>query len=106
VPHTRILLLAGLEKIKGVLQAPELGVDGVVLRTQPPEVILAAVTVLVHPSTNAGAAAVNGRGLPRPYVAVWPASLSRQRPGQDASSLVCLPTNVDQHPGRRRTFST
>jgi DNA-binding NarL/FixJ family response regulator len=76
VPHTRILLLAGLEKIEGVLQAPELGVDGVVLRTQPPEVILAAVTVLVHPSTNAGAAAVNGRGLPRPYVAVWPASLS------------------------------
>jgi DNA-binding NarL/FixJ family response regulator len=53
-----------------------MGVDGVVLRTQPPEVLLPAVTVLLHSPTNTGAAAVNGHGLPKPYVAMWPASLS------------------------------
>jgi DNA-binding NarL/FixJ family response regulator len=76
VPHTRILLFAELERIEGVLQAPELSVDGVVLRTQPPEVLLAAVTVLLHSPTHTWAAAVNGHGLLRPSVAVWPASLS------------------------------
>jgi DNA-binding NarL/FixJ family response regulator len=69
-------LFAELERIEGVLQAPELSVDGVVLRTQPPEVLLAAVTVLLHSPTHTWAAAVNGHGLLRPSVAVWPASLS------------------------------
>jgi DNA-binding NarL/FixJ family response regulator len=75
VPRTRILLLAGVETIEGTVTAPESGVDGVVLRTQPPEVLLAAVTVLIHSPMATGAAALNGHGLPRPYVAVWPTSL-------------------------------
>jgi DNA-binding NarL/FixJ family response regulator len=75
VPQTRILLLAGFERITGALQTPESDIDGVVLRTQPPKVLRAAVTVLIHSPMNAGAAAINGLGLPK-RLAVWPASLS------------------------------
>ena len=80
VPHAKILLLAALNEneMGGTRQALLSGVDGVALKIQPPEVLLAAVTALIQSPTNVGTVTANGHALPKPRVAMWPASLSQR----------------------------
>ena len=78
VPLAHILLLGGLNDIVRTGKALDLGVDGVVLTVQPPKVLIAAVSALIHLSPNVGSVNTNGCAAPRPHIAVWPASLTQR----------------------------
>ena len=78
VPDANILLLGGLTDIESTREALALGVDGVVLTEQPKEVLLAAVTALIHSPTKPVPLTTNGCSSPRPHIAVWPASLTQR----------------------------
>ena len=72
VPDANILLLGGLTDMESTREALELGVDGVVLTEQPPEVLLAAVNTLIHSPRSPDSAAANECSAPRPHIAVGP----------------------------------
>lgn len=78
VPHAKIIMLAGLSDMEGIRQALKSGIDGVVLKVQPQEVLLAAVTALIQSPPNAGSAAANGRSALRRHISGWPASLTQR----------------------------
>ncbi len=78
VPLAPILLPGGLNDLVRAGKALDLGVDGVVLTVQPPKVLLAAVTALIHSPPSANSVAANGCSAPRPPLAVWPASLTQR----------------------------
>ena len=78
IPDAKILVLFGLNEMEATRQALTSGIDGVVLKMQPQEVLLAAVTALIHSSPSAGPGTANGCGAPRGHIADRPASLTRR----------------------------
>jgi DNA-binding NarL/FixJ family response regulator len=77
VPDANILLLGGVTDLKRTREALTLGVDGVVLTEQPPEVLLATVNTLIHSPPSAAPVTTNGCSLSQP-IAVSSASLTQR----------------------------
>jgi DNA-binding NarL/FixJ family response regulator len=51
-PKSKIVLLSGFEDKERMREAFECGADGVILKVQPPEVVLAVIRALYHPADN------------------------------------------------------
>ena len=89
-PKSKILLLTGFEDKERTREAVEYGVDGVILKIQPPEVVLAAIDALYPPAPNSAHIERNGAvfGNPRvifkatgnttPQPPVWPEALTER----------------------------
>ncbi|HMS82065.1 MAG TPA: response regulator transcription factor [Nitrospira sp.] len=68
-PHAKMMLLSGFEQKDPVREALEFGVDGVILKINPPAVIIAAIEALFPPSrltSGAGGCNTAEQVLPRP----------------------------------------
>lgn len=84
-PKSKILLLSGLEDKERMCEAVEYGIDGVVLKVQPPEVMLAAIDALYSPLCNhaliepdGAKNAINASADKRSQPAVWPEALTER----------------------------
>ncbi|MET0513889.1 MAG: response regulator transcription factor [Nitrospiraceae bacterium] len=64
-PEAKILVLAGLKELDLARQAFTIGVHGIVLKTQPLEVLRQAVTALLPPRVGADPAAIRESSGPR-----------------------------------------
>lgn len=78
VPHAKVLLLAGLTEMAVTRQALLAGVDGIVLKIQPQEVLVAAVMALSYAPEKPATITPNGHALPKADVAMWPVPLSQR----------------------------
>ena len=65
-PEAKILVLAGLKELDLARQAFTIGVHGIVLKTQPLEVLRQAVTALLPPRVGTDPAAIRESSGPRP----------------------------------------
>jgi two-component system nitrate/nitrite response regulator NarL len=72
----KILLLAGFNEMDDTRQALQLDVDGVMLKMQPPQALLAAVTAVMPSSSTTGTATCNGHAWSPPQITAWPDPLS------------------------------
>jgi DNA-binding NarL/FixJ family response regulator len=75
-PHVKILLLASLDETEHVRRALAVGVESVVLKTQPPDVLVAAVTAAINVPVTPATVPSNGHSLPIPSLAGWCDALS------------------------------
>ena len=85
VPHAKILLLAGWTDMELIREVYLLGVEGIALKTQPPEVLLALVKSLISPIGGETMKPYES-SMPKPYRAAWPTSLTPRE--QDIVQLV------------------
>jgi DNA-binding NarL/FixJ family response regulator len=84
-PKSKILLLSGLGDKERMCEAVEYGIDSVVLKIQPPEVMLAAIDALYFPLCNhaliepdGAKKALNASADKRSQPAEWPEVLTER----------------------------
>jgi DNA-binding NarL/FixJ family response regulator len=80
---SKILLLSGLDDKERMYEAVECGVDGLILKIQPPTVILAVIDALYPPPPNAG----NGMKFVDLQVVSKPLQLSEIQPAMWPDAL-------------------
>ncbi|HEY5932759.1 MAG TPA: response regulator transcription factor [Nitrospira sp.] len=89
-PKSKIMLLSGFEDKERTREAFEYGVEGVILKIQPPEVVLAAIDALYCPARHLGHVERDGAGVVKrseslvtkadtdTHPSVWPDALTQR----------------------------
>jgi DNA-binding NarL/FixJ family response regulator len=91
-PTSKIVLLCGLEDKDRMREAFAAGVDGIILKVQPPAVVLAVIEALYAPLSPHGPAGRLGLGIPfmktveaDPQPLAWPEALTERE-----REIICL----------------
>ena len=91
-PTSKIVLLCGLEDKDRMREAFAAGVDGIILKVQPPAVVLAVIEALYAPSIPHVPAGRLGLGIPfmktveaEPQLLAWPEALTERE-----REIICL----------------